>query len=388
MAFILSPPDQVFKGLIDIIFEKEVLITDYFDIGGPGGALFNTALIALLTLTIIKYSGMRLGGLAFAAMFALIGFSFFGKNIYNILPIYFGVYLYCNYVKEPFKNYFLIAIFSTCLAPLIGSNFTGSSSGFILGIALGIVYGFVISPISSHVMRFHNGYTLYNVGFAGGMFAIIIASVIKTLGYDLTSVYLISTEYHYILVSLMYAVSLCFIILALFTKKFDFNDFTTLIKRPGRSVTDFFSFHKPCSVYMNIGLMGILLTTIALACGVPFNGPIIGAIFTIMGFSAFGASPINAISVIIGAALMLVLSGQSLQTENILTLIFVVGICPIAGQYGPIYGIIAGMLHYSVVNFSAGWQGAFNLYNNGFASGIVAGILVSVLENIRKVDYK
>ncbi|WP_423363432.1 DUF1576 domain-containing protein [Mycoplasma sp. P36-A1] len=387
-AFATTSITDLFNGLIKIITMEEVLITDYFEVAGFGPALLNTSLVTLLTLSIIRKTGMRMNGLAFAAIFTLIGFSFFGKNVYNILPIYFGVFLYANYVNEPLKNFFLIAIFSTCLAPLIGSNFTGTPSGFILGIAIGIVYGFVIAPLASHVMRFHNGYTLYNVGFAGGMFAIVIASIIKTMGFELTSVYFISDEYHYQLLFLSYGISIVFIILALINKTFSLKDYLKLTKRSGRAVTDYFALHNPCTVYMNIGVMGISITTLALACQVPFNGPIIGAIFTIMGFSAFGASPVNACSVIIGAALMHFLSGNELKTEYIITLIFVVGISPIAGQYGPIYGILAGMMHYSIVCFSGSWQGAFNLYNNGFASGIVAGVLVSIIDNIRKVEWK
>ena len=61
-------------------------------------------------------------------------------------------------------------------------------------------------------------------------------------------------------------------------------------------------------------------------------------------------------------------------------------LAPIAGQYGILAGILAGILHYSIVSFTSSWQGALNLYNNGFASGIVAGFLVNIFDVLKKTE--
>jgi len=384
--FIFDNPSNVFNGFIRIIRTQEVLLTDYFKVGGFGATSLNVGLVTLLTLLMMKYNKIKMSSLAFTSLLTLIGFAFFGKNIYNIVPIYFGVYLYSLFSKEPYKNYFLVAVFSTCLAPLIGANFLDNIYGVFLSIFLGIVYGFVIVPLASHMMKFHNGYTLYNVGFAGGMYAVILASVLRTLGIELETVNLISAEYHVILAWFIALLSIVFIVGAIFRGDFSFSEYNKLCQRSGRAVTDYFSLFKSSTVFFNVGLMGLISLIIVLISGIPINGPIVGAILTVMGFATFGVSPKNSLIVIFGCTLMFLISGDTMKTEEIITILFVVGIAPIAGKYGIVWGLAAGMLHYSVVNFSSAWQGAINLYNNGFASGIVAGVVVNIVDNFRKVE--
>ena len=47
-------------------------------------------------------------------------------------------------------------------------------------------------------------------------------------------------------------------------------------------------------------------------------------------------------------------------------------------------GIIAGILHYCTVTSVPAIHGGFNLYNGGFTSGLVAFVLVPVLESFCK----
>ena len=61
--------------------------------------------------------------------------------------------------------------------------------------------------------------------------------------------------------------------------------------------------------------------------------------------------------------------------------IFAVGLSPIAGQYGVIAGIVAGMLHSAIVLCTADMYGGLNLYNNGFSAGWVAIIMVPAMES-------
>ena len=53
-----------------------------------------------------------------------------------------------------------------------------------------------------------------------------------------------------------------------------------------------------------------------------------------------------------------------------------------AGKFGPVVGIIAGYLHSSVALNVGIVYGGMNLYNNGFAGGIVAIFLVPVVQSI------
>ena len=62
--------------------------------------------------------------------------------------------------------------------------------------------------------------------------------------------------------------------------------------------------------------------------------------------------------------------------------LFAVGLSPIAGQFGPIAGIAAGFLHAAVVMCTSQFYGGLNLYNNGFAAGWVAIIMVPTVESM------
>jgi len=379
-------PSTIIDGLISIITHSGVLITDYFEIGGISAALVNSGLSLLIVMLFTKASGLRFSGLTFAAMFTYLGFTFFGKNFVNVLPIFLGVYLYSLYVKEPLKNFIHIAIFSTCLAPVVSTNFIGTTWGIYVSIAIGIIYGFLIVPLGQHAIRWHSGYTLYNIGFSGGVFALILTAIIRTLGFELTTVSYISTDYHYQILFIACVMTVSFFVIAFASKSLTLKEYKVLLTRSGRAVTDLFSLHDTGVVFFNIGLLGVISIVASLITGVPLNGPILGGMMTIVGFGGFGKHPRNCIPVMLGAGLMFLLSGNPMTTTVIVTILFVTCLAPLAGQYGVIIGIITGALHFSLVGFTAPWQGAFNLYNNGFASGIVAGFLINMIDSLRKVD--
>ena len=64
-----------------------------------------------------------------------------------------------------------------------------------------------------------------------------------------------------------------------------------------------------------------------------------------------------------------------------LAAIFAVGLAPIAGRFGVIAGILAGMLHVAIVMCTSQMYGGLNLYNNGFSAGWVAIIMLPALES-------
>jgi hypothetical protein len=100
-------------------------------------------------------------------------------------------------------------------------------------------------------------------------------------------------------------------------------------------------------------------------------------IFTFMGFGAYGKHIINAIPVMMGVVLASYLPNLSLTNIGpSIALFFVTAIAPIAGKFGPIYGILAGFLHLILSSQVLSFQGGFDLYNNGFTGGIVAGLIV------------
>ena len=73
--------------------------------------------------------------------------------------------------------------------------------------------------------------------------------------------------------------------------------------------------------------------------------------------------------------------------SNVAAILFSTALAPIAGQFGWFWGFVAGFLHVSVAMFVGELNGGLNLYNNGFAAGLVAMFLlpaITVSERMRK----
>ena len=140
------------------------------------------------------------------------GFSFFGKNIINIWPIMFGVFLYSKYQKEPFLNYTLVTLLATTLSPTINQiRYISNLNPFIsttLGFLISVFMGFILPPISSHCIKAHKGYNLYNIGFAGGLIAMFLMSFLRAKGLEFENTLYWYTGNDTILVIFMFIISI------------------------------------------------------------------------------------------------------------------------------------------------------------------------------------
>ena len=155
-----------------------------------------------------------------------------------------------------------------------------------------------------------------------------------------------------------------------------------LMKHPGRAVADFVLMNGPGATLMNMSLTGIAAMTYTMLVGGDFSGPVLGCLFTVFGFSAFGAHLRNYLPVLFGVFLSTFLTQYSPDDAGVLiAAFFVIGISPIAGQFGPVWGILAGMLHSSIVMCTSAMYGGLNLYNNGFSCGWVAIVMIPVIES-------
>ena len=67
----------------------------------------------------------------------------------------------------------------------------------------------------------------------------------------------------------------------------------------------------------------------------------------------------------------------------LLALLFSTTLAPVAGEFGVLAGLLAGYLQSSVALNVGILYDSMNLYNNGFAGGIVAIFLVPVIRSIR-----
>lgn len=87
----LDRPKDILSGLINIVSSPSILLSDYMEIGGLGASFINAGFMLLISLFLAEKSGAAITGALVAGIFNLIGFSFFGKNILNSIPLMIGV---------------------------------------------------------------------------------------------------------------------------------------------------------------------------------------------------------------------------------------------------------------------------------------------------------
>lgn len=160
-----------------------------------------------------------------------------------------------------------------------------------------------------------------------------------------------------------------------------FKEYKKILSKGGRLVTDFTNSAGYAATFLNMSVMGLLSLVYVLAIGGVVNGPVLAGIFTIAGFSAFGKHLKNCIPVMSGTILSALIFGYELsETAIIVSVLFSTTLAPIAGKFGLLCGLLAGVTHMAVVTNVGFIHGGVNLYNNGFSGGIVASVLVPIIE--------
>jgi len=381
------------ESFLAIILSPTILITDFMEVGGLGAALIQSSIIGFLILGFFKGYKLRINGLLIAAYFTVIGFAFFGKNILNIPPIFLGGFLYSRYQKIPFKNVLLVIMFSTALSPLVSElTFMGifpPGYNLIAGILIGVLIGFVILPLSSHMLRFHDGFNLYNIGFTAGIVGTVMTSILRNMKVTIQPVNIIYMQNEWFLWILLFGVFAFYCIVGLLIKPDGLKLYPNILSHKGRTITDFTLLEGYGLTFLNMGIMGCLSLLVVFLLGGVLNGPVLAGVLTIVGFSAFGKHPKNCAPLMIGVVLAGLLFKVDLtETTFIISVLFSTTIAPIAGGFGFFAGLLAGVLHYVLVTNVGVIHGGMNLYNNGFSGGLVAGFLVPILNAFRKKDER
>lgn len=385
-GFAASGVQDSVKGFLKIQIHPARLINDYVDIAGTGGALLNGALVGFTGLILIFIAGIPHSGPTYAAILTMAGFGLFGKTPLNILPIVLGVYLSARTVNKTFKDYLIIALFGTALGPLVST--LAWEIGFPLipailtGIAGGVITGFFLPSIAFTMLHLHQGYNLYNMGMTCGFFGLFAAALIKGLGHDFSGKLFWYVDTNPILVFLVPAISLLLIITGLVSGgKKSFKMVKEVLSYPGRLPSDFVDLASLEGSLINSGLIGLIGSLYIYFIDAPFNGPVIGGLLTVMGFGAFGTHIKNAWPVVTGVVAATFATGNSLNSPGpVLAFIFSTTLAPLAGEFGILPGMLAGFIHFLMVMQTGSWHGGMNLYNNGFAGGLTAALIISVIQ--------
>ena len=388
VGFFLQSPGEILQGIFTIIREPDFLITDYFIIGGVGAAFVNAGILTLVSIGIVYGLGMDFDGHTITSSCLMFGFSLFGKNLLNIWAIMLGVFLYARYHRTSVSRYIYIGYYGTSLSPIITQVMQMWELPIPVRMGLciltGTVIGFVLPPLCTHVHYSHKGYSLYNVGFAGGIIATVIVSMFKSFGITIESRLIWSEGNNGMFLALLFVLFGGMILYGVLSgKKEAVRGYRNILKCYGLGGTDYYKTEGGSATLINMGVNGLASMIILVALGGELNGPTIGSIFTVVGFSATGKHLRNILPVMAGVCLASVAKNWSITDPSAqLALLLSTTLAPIAGEFGILAGVLAGFLHSSVALNVGIVYGGMNLYNNGFAGGIVAIFLVPVIQSV------
>ncbi len=378
-GLLVDGPTSVLHGIAEIVTTRDALLTDYFD-NGIGAACVNAGLLTLCAAFLYHRSGAKITGAAVACLFLVLGFGLFGKNLFNVWPIVVGVGLYARFKREAFATHINTAFFGAALAPMFSEILFSSTLALGIRVPLalvtGIGTGFMLAPVAAQLFKAHMGFSLYNMGFAAGIVGTVVVALYKSYGFVPDPVMIWTTGNNGLL-----AVFLLVVFASMLAGGYHFDHSLTrqlkrIVATSGQSPTDFIALAGFGPTLANMGLTGTIGVLYVLLIGGDLNGPVIGAILCMVGFSAFGKHPRNIVPIMAGVFLGSIAKPFGAADPSImLAALFGTTLAPIAGRFGWHWGIVAGFVHLSVAQSVGYLHAGLNLYNNGLAAGIVAAVL-------------
>ena len=325
-----------------------------------------------------------------------VGFGFLGGIIGGFLAGYVIVALEKVFSGLPQSLNGLKAMF---LYPLC--------STFIVGLIMLGISG-PMAAINQGMMDFLQG--LYNAGPAAGFLAFLIFCILyKSPGVPQPENTKLGDGYQLFVSVFFLVVFLLCLAAAYMMDKSCFKNYKALWKSDGYKTDYTEAFGMPVTL-VNVGIYGLFILLYynlvhgmtmvdgsLVFTGAKFTGATMGAIMCMMAFSAQGAQPRTVFPIMIGYAIASFLpflmyvggvvpeQSWTLTTQGILVgLCFASGLAPVAGKFGFFAGVLAGAVHAILVTTVPQLHGGFCLYNGGFTAGIVAFLVVPVLECFRR----
>lgn len=385
IAFIFDSPRNIINGLYKIIMFPDVLLIDYLVIGGLGATFLNAGILSLICVYLIFKYDVHINNSVITSVFTIAGFAFIGKNIVNVWPIFLGGYLYAKYTKTHPRDILAIVFFATTLSPAVSMTALGLGLNYWISLPLatiiGASIGFTIVPLSKHLIHSHAGYNIYNIGFVGGLIGIVIASVLRAFGLEGETQYIVSTKWNGFLRNYLIFISLFLIGVGYWKNGKSFRGYMSVFKYSGRYLSTFIEELGYGVAYINIGVMSLLSILYVILVRGNFNGPVMAAVLTAAGFATSGKNLSNTIPILFGVFIVTLLKAFEVSATNVvIAALFATTLAPIAGVYGTIPGVIAGMLHMCISPNLSYIHAGLHLYNNGFSGGIVAMVMAPLLE--------
>ncbi|MGE5486072.1 MAG: DUF1576 domain-containing protein [Ignavibacteriales bacterium] len=370
---IIAEPEVYHHGLRRLLMSPGLLITDYVMVGGLGAALVNAGIVGLVGVGMTVAWGVRPAGSQVAGVLTMTGFAFFGKNVFNIMPILAGFYLNALVHRRPFSEFLTSAMFGTALAPVVSQAVYGLGWGWIPAALVGITVGFLLPVMAPVMYRGHNGLNLYNMGLTAGILGMVLFALKSGFAVQFSPVLLWSVHRSFWLGWMFFLLFGAMCAAAVIWSKGFPRQYLRILKSDGRLPTDFSAIAGWPATLFNMGLVGYIGWAYVLLSGGAFNGPSVGGLLTMVGFAAYGKQPRTIVPVMVGVLVASLATVWETSSPGLqLAALFGTALAPVAGVFGPIAGFFAGFIHAALVMNVAWLHGGMNLYNNGFSAGIVA----------------
>ena len=384
-GLLVTPFRDVMSGMWTILTSPGILITDYVALANLGAALVNAGILTLMALAIAWIIDAKFTGYLIAGTFTMMGFAMFGKNPFNTFPIFVGVYIYDRVTRRENRDFLAPYLFGTTLGPLVGQmafGFDFGIGGLVGGILLGLLGGFLLAALMGHVYSIHLGYNLYNTGTTGGFVGTVVYMVMRGFGLEISPAFYWSTEHTGFFAVLTASLMLVLILLGVVWGA-SWESFRKIVHQTGKLSTDFVEVSDLSTTVVNMGLVGLLGLSYVLIVGGDLNGATMAGILTVVGFGALGKHLRNILPIMMGVYLMCIPNFWTHTAPGpLLAALFCTTLAPIAGQFGFFAGLIVGALHLPMVMHVGGLHGYMNLYNNGFAGGLLMLVIIGLVKGI------
>ena len=363
--------NDIFVGLIKIVLSPSNLVSDYIQIAGVGATFINSGSLTLLSLLILRRYQYSVTSLTISVIMMLSGFSFFGKNLLNSIPIILGALLYIKITHSEQQEDVVVGLLGTCLSPLVSIIFLNNSISYkIVSFLAGLFIGFVIVPIFNYMKNHTRGLNLYNMGFSAG----IVGVAGNLITRKILQIKIIPHSFH-----TTYSNDLFIILVILFSTVFTVSIYGLLMTQhisiKNRSLvctqqSKIFTFYDIWKL-VKFSLYGFFALITIKFLGVQLSAPVVGTIITFAGFSMYDFNFVNYFVPATGAmSASYLIYGDITSTTSIVIIFFASTLSPYAQKSGMLASLFAGGV-FSIISREIGvLHAGINLYNCGFAGGI------------------
>ena len=248
----------------------------------------------------------------------------------------------------------------------------------------GIIIGFMLPPLATYCLRVHQGYNLYNVGFAAGLVGTLLVSIMKSFGYEVDNSLSWTYENNWIVVA--YILTLSFVLMAMgWFGIEDKKSIKRIYRHSGRLVADFVLMDGLPVTLFNMGSLGIVANPVYSDYRRDDQRRDDGRHFDHHRIWRLRKHLRNVIPVVGGVYLGSLVKVWNINDPSVqLAALFGTSLAPISGQFGWPYGLLVGFIHSSMALNTGILHAGLNLYNNGFSAGILALIIVPIIETFKK----